>query len=140
MKKSFFKKETVKSKKFLATFASAIFFFTIGIIAIQSRYVAAIDPQEISKSIKNQKESNGGYYSVYELNEKEFRGMVAENLFKEVNVKKDSFGNYAILSKSGNGRKYSFTIITENELAEICQFLQENKVKINFLLLSFHIL
>ena len=132
MKKSFFKKETVKSKKFLATFASAIFFFTIGIIAIQSRYVAAIDPQEISKSIKNQKESNGGYYSVYELNEKEFRGMVAENLFKEVNVKKDSFGNYAILSKSGNGRKYSFTIITENELAEICQFLQENKVKINF--------
>ena len=131
MKKLFFKKETVKSKKFLTTLVLVIFFFAIGITAIQSKYAIAIDPQKITESIKNQKKSDGRYYSAYyELNEKEFRTMVENADFKEATIKKEGL-IYKIIGQN-SGKKYVLNVITENKLAEIHQFLQENKVRINF--------
>ena len=133
MKKMFFKKETVKSKNFLTMLVLVILFFAIGITAIQSKYAVAIDPQKISESMKNQKKSDGEYYSAYyELNETEFRTMVENANFKETIIKKEELG-YKIICQN-NGKKYIFNVITENKLAEIHQFLQENndKVKISF--------
>ena len=131
MKKYYFKKETIGSEKFLIAFTLA----TILIIAVtmmaQNKYAAAIDPQIISEAMQNQKKSDGEYYStVYELNEKEFRAMTENNYFEKSTIKKEEPG-YKIFCQTGE-KKYIFTVITENKLAEIYQLLQEKNVKINF--------
>lgn len=126
-----FKKETIKSKKFLITFFLAIIFIAAGTITVQSKYAAVIDPQKISESIENQRKSDGGRSSsYYEVNEKEFRAMIESASFQEITVKKEEPG-YKILGQI-NGKKYIFTVITENKLAEMHQFMQEHNVRINF--------
>lgn len=130
MEKPYFKKETVKSKKFLIILTLAMVLIAIGTIMAQNKYASAIDPQIISEMAKNQKKSDDKYYSVIdELNENEFREIIENAGLETITIKKEEPG-YKFFFQN-NSKKYIFTVITENKLAETYRLLQDNNVKIN---------